>query len=298
MKLRERLRSSRRPVATVRGIAMALACLAFSASAARTAFAGAATPFASEPVVVGKPPILADVGITQKMGAKLPGELVFTDESGREVRLGDYLGHGRPVILTLVYYRCPMLCTLVLNELLRTVKAIGLDIGQGYDVITVSFDPSETPALAAEKKATYLASYSRPGAELGWHFLTGTSPSITKLTETVGFHYAWDAANKQFIHSSGLIILTPEGKVSRYFFGVDYAPRDIKFALMEASGGRTATKTEQAVLYCFKYDPHSGKYTLVVTNIIRVAGLLTVLALGSFIFLNIRRDRRAGGLIR
>ena len=238
------------------------------------------------------PQVLDQVGVDQNLNAQVPADLVFRDATGKEVRLGDYYGK-RPIVLSLVYYKCPMLCTVVLNELLRTVKAVkDLNIGTGYDVLTVSFDPTETPALAAEKKANYLKQYNRLGAEDGWHFLTGDKASIEALCNTVGFRYAWDEKNQQYVHSSGLMVLTPEGKVSRYFFGTDYAPKDVKLSLVEASGNKIGSPVDKVLLYCFQFNPHTGKYTFMVTRLIHVGGTLTVLGLATFMLVSFRRDRR------
>lgn len=238
------------------------------------------------------PQVLDRVGVDQNLNAQVPADLVFRDESGKRVRLGDYYGK-RPIVLSLVYFKCPMLCTVVLNELLRTVKAMkDLNIGTDYDVLTVSFDPTETPALAAEKKANYLKQYNRLGAEEGWHFLTGDKASIEALCATVGFRYAWDETNKQYVHSSGMMILTPEGKISRYFFGTDYAPKDVKLSLVEASGNKIGSPADKVLLYCFTYNPHTGKYTFMVTRLIHVGGTLTVLGLATFMLVSFRRERR------
>lgn len=244
-------------------------------------------PRAAQPA----PTILENVGIDQKLNAQVPADLVFKDEAGKDVRLGDYFGR-RPLVLCLVYYECPMLCTIVLNETLKTLKLVkDLDIGTGYDVLTVSFDPKETPALAAAKKSVYLSQYKRDGADKGWHFLTGSEASIKALTETVGFRYTWDEQHKQYVHSSGLMILTPDGRVSRYFYGVDYAPQDVKLSLVEASGNKIGSPVDRVMLYCFQYNPHTGKYTLVVTRLIHVAGVVTVVGLAAFMFVSLRRER-------
>lgn len=234
---------------------------------------------------------LQNVGIDQKLGAQVSPDLVFRDETGKEVKLGDYYGK-RPIILALVYFDCPMLCTVVLNELTRTLRGLSLNVGESFEVLTVSFDPRETPQLAAEKKASYLKQYGRPGAADGWHFLTGDQESIRQLTSTVGFRYTWDEKQKQFIHSSGLIILTPQGRVSRYFYGIDYAPTDVKFALQEASGNQIGSVAERVLVYCYRFDPRTGKYGLVIGRALQIGGAVTVLGLGGFILLMLRRDRR------
>ena len=243
-----------------------------------------------------KPPILRDVGIDQKLDVQVPPDLSFRDETGREVRLGEYFGK-RPMILALVYYKCPMLCTMVLNDLTRAMNSMKMTCGEQFDILTVSFDPRETPELAADKKVQYMRAYRREAAERGWHFLTGPQESIDKLTKTVGFHYVWDAKFQQFAHASGIIILTPEGKTARYFFGIDYAPSDLELSLAEASQQKISTPvTDQILLFCFHYDPTTGKYSLMVTRLLQVFGALTVLVLGSYMLLMFVRDRRRGAL--
>jgi protein SCO1/2 len=237
-----------------------------------------------------RPAILHDVGIDQKLDAQVPLDLAFRDEQGRDVRLGDYFGK-RPVILALVYFKCPMLCTMVLNDLTRDLNSITLTAGQQFDVVAVSFDPSETPDLAAAKKATYLQRYRQSNASNGWHFLTGPQESITRLTKAVGFRYVWDPANQAFAHASGIIVLTPAGKTSRYFFGIDYEPVDLRLSLVEASGEKIAAPTDQVLLYCFHYDPRTGKYGLVISRAIEAAGTLTFLLLGSSVGFMLWRER-------
>ncbi|MBV8780995.1 MAG: SCO family protein, partial [Phycisphaerae bacterium] len=223
-----------------------------------------------------KPAALENIGIDQKLNAQVPADLVFHDETGKDVKLGDYYGK-RPFILVLVYFDCPQLCTVVLNDLLRSLNAMqAMSIGHQFDVLTVSFDPHETSALAAEKKKSYLRSYGRDGAAAGWHFLTGSQESITKLADTVGFRYTWDPQYKQFIHASGLMILTPNGRVSRYFYGIDYDPMDLRLALDEAAGDKIGSAVEQVLLYCFHYDPKTGKYAGRVDLAIKASGALTV----------------------
>ncbi len=225
----------------------------------------------------GLPPVLQNVGIDQKLGQRIPADLVFTDETGASVRLGDYF-RRRPVVLTLVYYQCPMLCTMVLNDLLRTLRIVeDMDAGRDFDIVTISFDPREQPALAAKKKQEYLRQYSRPTAGAGWHFLTGDETSIEKLTSAVGFRYEWDEKFQQYAHPSGIMILTPDGMVSRYFLGLDYPPKDFRQALVQASGGGVGPASSQIVLFCFHYDPYTGKYTIIVRRALQLlAGLLLV----------------------
>lgn len=238
-----------------------------------------------------KPMILNGVGIDQKLNVQVPPDLLFTDDTGHDVHLGDYFGK-KPVILALVYYDCPMLCTMVLNDMSRAMNAMKMSCGDQFEIITVSFNPRETYHLAAQKKAQYLRTYQRPTAAQGWHFLTGTEPMIERLTSTVGFHYVWDQKFKQYAHASGLIILTPEGKTSRYFYGIDYAPSDLELALADASGGKSVPVADKVLLYCFHYDPTTGRYSLMVFRLVQVFGALTVLALIGYMTLNFVRDRR------
>ena len=237
------------------------------------------------------PPQLRDVGIDQKLDAQVPLDLAFRDETGRAVRLGDYFGK-RPVVLSLVYYDCPMLCTLVLNGMVRGLRAIPFEPGKDFEAVTVSFDPHETPALAAAKKRTYLDRYRRPGAEAGWHFLTGGEASIRPLTQAVGFRYTYDPEIKQFAHASGIMLLTPEGRVSRYFYGLEYSARDMRLGLVEASANKIGSPVDQVLLYCFHYDPVTGKYGMVIMNTVRMAGVATVLALGLFLGIMFRQEKR------
>ena len=244
-----------------------------------------------------KPAYLRDVGIDQKLGAQLPLDLTFRDESGQPVKLAQYFdGQKKPVILTLVYYSCPQLCTLVLNDLNRGMNGLStLSAGDDFQVVTVSIDPSDTSALAADKKATYMASYRRPHAEQGWHFLTGDQSSIRKLTQAVGFKYKWDPKFQQFVHPSGLVILTPKGAVSRYFFGIDYDLKDLRLSLEEASSNKIGSITDRILLYCFHYDETSGRYTPTITRIVKLGGVLTVAALGFFWFAMYRFEQARYG---
>jgi protein SCO1/2 len=238
------------------------------------------------------PALLTDVGIDQKLDAQVPADLRFIDDTGKEVRLGNYFGK-RPLVLALVYYQCPMLCTLVLNDLTRALNAMPTSVGEQFDIITVSFDPRETPQLAAEKKQQYLRSYGRKHAQEGWHFLTGNQESIRALTDAVGFRYTWDVKSQQFVHASGVIVLTPQGKVSRYFYGIDYSAKDLRLGLSEAANGTIGSPAEKVLLYCFKYDPSTGRYSLAVMRLLRVAALITLFTLGGFIVHANRKDRAA-----
>jgi protein SCO1/2 len=235
--------------------------------------------------------ITSQVGIEQKLGTQLPLELTFKDETGKTVRLGDYFGK-RPVILVLAYYECPMLCTVVLNELTRAMNGLDLRIGKDFEVVTVSISPTETPELAAKKKANYVKAYNYEGADKGWHFLVGEEKNIKQLADAVGFNYVYDPKTKQYAHSAGIMIATPDGKLSRYLIGVDFAPRDLKFALAESSQGKIGNPVLSAVLYCFQYDPSTGRYGLVVLRVIQLAGIITVLSLATLIGGAILLERR------
>jgi len=246
-----------------------------------------------------RPPGLKDVGIQQNLNEQIPPDLVFLDETGNMVRLGDYLGK-RPAILNLVYYNCPMLCGEVLSGLESALRTMKFDVGKEFEVITVSFDARETPAMATEKKAEFLKRYRRKGAEQGWHFLTGTQSSIDALTKAAGFQYHYDAKTGQFAHATAILLLTPEGKISRYLYGVEFPPQDLRLGLVEASRGKIGNLADQLLLYCYHYDPATGKYGAVVMNIMRLASLVTMLLVGAFIFIMFRREsaHRASGMGR
>jgi protein SCO1/2 len=233
----------------------------------------------------------ADIGLDQRLDSQLPLDLAFSDESGKPVHLRDYFGK-KPVILSLAYYDCPMLCTLVINGLIRTLRTLSFSAGNEFTVLTVSFNPTDTAKMAAMKKQTSLQSYSREGAEDGWHFLTGDEATIQRLTEAIGFRYRYDTERKEYAHASGIMVLTPDGRISRYFYGVEYAPRDVRFGLIEAAGGKIGSPVDQLLLLCYHYDPVTGKYGVLITRSLRLAGAATVLGIGGFIVLSLRRDRR------
>jgi protein SCO1/2 len=237
--------------------------------------------------------VLREIGFDQRIGGALPLDAVFRDETGQPVRLGRYFG-SRPVVLSLVYYDCPMLCTLVVNGLASALGVLTLEPHRDFEIVTVSFNPADTPAHAAAKKAMYLERYRRTGAAEGWHFLTGDPQSIARLTKAAGFRYAWDAATNQFAHPSGIIVLTPEGRLARYLFGIEYGPRDLRFALVEASSGRVGSRVDALLLFCYHYDPATGRYGLVIMRVIRLAGAATVLALATFIVVMVRREHVDG----
>ena len=238
----------------------------------------------------GPPPILREVSIAQRLNEPIPPDIIFRDEDGKAIHLGDYFGK-KPIVLSLVYFDCPALCTEVLNGELRTMKAISLDLGKDFDAITVSFEPKDTPALAKAKRDVYAGQYGRPGAARNWHFLTGEQTSIDALTQAAGFHYAYDSSSRQYAHAAAILVLTPHGRVARYFYGVTYPARDFRLGLVEASEGKIGTPTDHALLFCYQYDPMTGKYGLIVMNIVRAAGLLTVLVLGIFMVVMFRRER-------
>jgi len=241
------------------------------------------------------PAAVRDVGFDQRLNEQVPLALTFADETGAKVVLDSYFGK-RPVILVLAYYRCPMLCTLVLNGLVQGMRGMPFVPGKDYEVITVSFDPRETPELAAAKKKNYLADYGRPGAAEAWHFLTGRPEAIEKLTRAVGFRYVYDAKQDQYIHTSGIVLLTPQGRISRYFYGIEFPARDLRLGLVEASANHIGSPTDQVLLYCFHYDPATGKYSANILNLVRVGGALTLLVLGGMVwFLCLRGPRKRSG---
>jgi protein SCO1 len=243
---------------------------------------------------VQPPALMKKVGFDQRLNEQVPLDLEFADDTGKTVKLGDYLGQ-KPVVLVLAYYRCPMLCTLVLNGLTQSMRAIPYTIGKEFNVVTISFDPRETPDLAAAKKKTYVKSYGRSGAAAGWHFLTGKEDAIEKLTKAVGFRYIYDAKQDQYIHTSGIIILTPEGKISRYFYGITYSPVDLRLGLVEASAEKIGSPTDQILLYCCHYDPETGKYTASILNFVRAGGVFTIVAVVGMVWFLMRRNRRRHG---
>ena len=237
------------------------------------------------------PGILASVAFEQRLNAQVPTNLAFRDEAGQMVQLSDYLGH-KPIILTLNYYNCPMLCPLVLEGLLRSLRMLSFNIGEQFEVVTVSIDPRETPALAAAVKARYVRDYGRSGAAAGWHFLTGEEASIQGVAQAAGFDYAYDAARGEYAHAAGLMILTPQGKISRYMYGVEFSPRDLRLALVEAASDTIGSPVDQLLLFCYRYDPATGRYTLVITRALQLASVATVLCVAGFVVVMLRRDQR------
>jgi len=238
------------------------------------------------------PAMVQGVGIDQNLNAQIPLELTFKDETGQSVRLGQYF-REKPVVLALVYYECPGLCDLILNGLSHVMQETSLNVGTDYQVVTVSFNPKETWQLADAKKGNYIEKYNRPGAKEGWHFLTGQPDAIKSLTETVGFHYNYDPINKQFAHASAIMILTPEGKIARYLYGIEYKPRDFRLGLVEASANKIGTPADQVLLFCYHYDPMTGKYGLTIKRVTQVLGTATALCLFGFVFIMLRRERQS-----
>jgi len=265
---------------------LALACLFYS---------GIATAQLQDPMQsIGiRPELLKEVGIDQKLNNQIPLDLTFRNEHGLPVQLNQYFNHGKPVILTLVYYNCPMLCTQVLNGLLETMKHLKIEAGADYEVLTVSIDPTEKSVLAAAKHDLYTGLYGRPGGVAAWHFMTGDEAQIKQLANAVGFRYAYDPDSKQFAHASTIMVLTPKGKISRYFYGIQYPARDLRFGLMEASEGRIGSPVDQILLFCYHYDPVTGKYGIFISHVIKIAGGLTVLVIGLLIFFLARKEHYA-----
>ncbi len=236
-----------------------------------------------------RPPRLENVGIEQHLDAQVPPDLTFRDETGKTVKLGDYFGR-KPMILNLVYYNCTMLCGEALASLASAMRLVKFDVGNEFDVITMSFDPRETPEMAAAKKKDYVGRYGRANAAAGWHFLTGQPDSINALTRTVGFQYQYDPKSNQYAHATAIMVLTPQGRISRYFYGVDFPPKDLRMGLVEASQGKIGNAVDAVLLYCYHYNPETGKYGAVVANILRLAAAATILVMGVFLFILWRLD--------
>jgi len=286
------------------------AILALSAALSSVAFAQPGQPAPMLPsrsmqdtnLKPALPGALNGVGIDQKLDSALPLNLMFKDEAGRDVPLSSFFHSGKPVLLALVYYRCPMLCTQILTGVESSLKVVSFNPGQDFEVVSVSFDPKDTPEIAAAKKQTYLKRYGRPNTQNGWHFLTGDETNIKALTDAVGFHYKYDAKTDQFAHASGIMIVTPDGRLSKYFYGVEYAPRDVRLGLVEASQGKIGNPVDQILLFCYHYDPATGKYGAIAMNMVRFAGAAFVVVCGMFLLVVFRRDfkhdkqqmRRAG----
>ncbi|MGA2923947.1 MAG: SCO family protein, partial [Candidatus Sulfotelmatobacter sp.] len=256
-----------------------LAVLLLAASGGAQINSGVTSPPANM-----RPPRLENVGIEQHLDAQVPPDLIFRDDTGKTVKLGDYFGH-KPLILNLVYYNCTMLCGEALAGLASAMRLVKFDVGNEFDVVTVSFDPRETPDMAAAKKIDYVKRYGRANAAAGWHFLTGQPDSINALTKTVGFQYQYDAKSNQYAHATAIMVLTPQGRISRYFYGVDFPPKDLRMGLVEASQGKIGNAVDAVLLYCYHYNPETGKYGAMVANILRLAAAATILLLGGLIFI-------------
>ena len=237
-----------------------------------------------------RPPGLQNVGIEQHLDEQIPADLSFRDETGKPVHLGDYFGK-KPMILNLVYYNCPMLCGEVLSGLEGALRVLKFDVGKEFDVLTVSFDPRETPDMATRKKAEFLKRYGRAGAAEGWHFLTGPQESIDALTKAAGFQYQYDPKTGQFAHATAIMILTPEGKIAQYYYGVDYAPKDLRLGLIQASENKIGTLADQVLLYCYHYDPTTGKYGAIISRVLQLSALATILGLGGLMTVLMRFER-------
>jgi protein SCO1 len=274
-----------------RTLAIAVATSTMLAAAAPLRAQGLAPDDAGDPAQA-KPGLLSKVGIDQHLNQQIPLDLPFTDETGREVRLGEFFGK-RPVVLALVYYECPMLCTQVLNGMVSALGVLTFDVGREFDVIAVSINPKETPGLAAQKKQAYLERYQRPQTAAGWHFLTGKEENIRRLAAAVGFRYAFDEKIQQYAHGAGIEVLTPRGVLSKYFYGIEFSPRDLKFGVMEASEERIGTAIDNALLLCYHYDPATGTYGAAAIGAVRIGGVATLLAIGSFLFVSLRKERMA-----
>jgi protein SCO1/2 len=272
---------------TLTALATTAALLAAAPVRAQTARPGAQEP--GDPAM-SKPGLLTQVGIDQRLNAQVPLDLMFKDETGRDVKLGEFFGK-RPVVLALVYYECPMLCTQVLNGAVSALSVLPFDVGKEYDVIAVSINPKEGPGLAAQKKQAYLERYKRPGTADGWHFLTGKEENIKQLADAVGFRYAFDEEIQQYAHGAGIEILTPRGVIAKYFYGIEFSPRDLKFGLIEASDERIGTLVDTALMLCYHYDPSTGKYGATALGAVRIGAVATTVAFLSFVFVSLRRER-------
>lgn len=240
-----------------------------------------------------RPAMLKDVGFRQRLNQQLPLDATFSDESGRRVALREYFGGTRPVVFAFVYYQCPMLCTQVMNGISSALRALPFDAGKDFDVVLVSFDPRDTPAAAAEKKRTHLEYWSAADTAAGWHLLTGDEATIRRVTDAAGFTYKWDDLTQQFAHASGILVVTPDGRLSRYFYGVEYSPKELRLALVESGQGRIGSVIDELLLYCYHYDPASGRYGVIVMNLIRAGGVLTMAFILGIMLLARRRGPHA-----
>lgn len=273
-------------------IGWTIACLGSGVAAAQPRFTSPMPENPASPNSPTSPSPAKDVGFDQKLGGQVPLDVTFRDEAGRAVPLRELFGR-RPVVLSLVYFECPMLCTLASEGLVRSLKALAFTPGKEFDVLTVSFEPKETPELAAMKKRNTLALYGRAVAPESWRFLTGDADAIKRLTEAVGFRYVWDESSRQWAHATGVVVLTPQGKIARYFFGIEYAAKDLRLGLIEAAEERIGSLVDSLLLLCYHYDPRVGKYGLMTLNLMRGAGVATVLGLAALVFTFLRRERKA-----
>lgn len=239
-------------------------------------------------------PPLKDIGFDQRLGEAVPLDLAFRDEAGKVVHLRDYFGR-RPVVLSLVYFDCPMLCGMTTDGLVRSLRALRMSVGTEFDVLSVSFDPRETSELASAKKGPVMRQYGRKGGAEGWHFLTGDKPSVDALTKAVGFRYVWDAEQRQFAHATGVLVLTPEGRIARYFFGIEYPAKDLRLGLVEASEEKIGNVVDQLLLLCYHYDPKTGRYTATVRNLLRGGAAITLAAVAGLVLTLLRREKRRTG---
>jgi protein SCO1/2 len=280
------------------GMLAAAACLLMAAPPVTAQMTGSPTVgYKQEPGMTSStmPAPLREIGFDQNLDTHVPLDTAFKDDAGRAVTLGDYLG-ARPVVMVFAYYDCPMLCTLAINGLASALDVLSLEPGKDFEIVTVSFDPRDTPATAAAKKAAYLARYKRPGAAASWHFLTGEQLAIDRLTRAAGFRYAWDKETKQFAHPTGIIVLTPDGRLARYLFGIEYGPRDLRYAIVDASNGKVGSAVDSLLLYCYHYDPMTGRYGVAIMRVVRIAAAATALALGAFIVVMVRSEKHRNGL--
>ena len=271
-------------------IKVAFVCLATSLVASGPVRGQGLAPDEAGDPAKAKPGLLSRVGIDQHLNQQVPLDLTFTDETGREVRLGEFFGR-RPVVLALVYYECPMLCTQVLNGLVGAVGVMNFDVGREFDVVAVSINPKEGPGLASQKKQVYLERYKRPQSAAGWHFLTGKEENIQRLAAAIGFRYAFDEEIQQYAHGAGIEVLTPRGVISKYFYGIEFSARDLRFGIIEASEEHIGSPIDDVLLLCYHYDPTTGKYGVMVIDAVRIGAVATMLALGTFVFVSLRKER-------
>ncbi len=265
--------------------------------AAGTALRAQAVPSNTGPAAAGMPAALQNVGFEPPLNGQMPLDLTFHDETGREVRLREYFGQ-KPVVLAFVYYGCPMLCDQVEQGVVGVLRMLSFNPGRDYEVVFVSFDSRETPDMAAEKKKKALAHFRRPETDSGWHFLTGSKESIDATTKAANFRFSFDARNNLFAHASGVLVLTPDGHISRYFYGVEYPGRDMRLGLVDASAGRIGTPIDHVLLFCYHYDPSTATYSASILRIIRLGGVLTILCLVGGILISRRRETLAARNLR